>query len=679
LWGLDIDTTALADGEHDLAFRVSDAAGHVTEGMVMFTVDLTDPTASIVSPATGEFAMGVYVFRVAATDSLGIQEVKLTFSGIPSLEEAMANYNPASGMWEFPIDTSTLDDAEAEISAMATDMSGRTSVMAGPVSFTIDNNAPVLAFVSPTEGQILTEGQHTVTVTTIDSFFDVEYGMVSLSVDGGSWMVMSKADDEFSYEWNTSMLTDGDHNLQVMAEDKAGHTAMASINVIVDNNLPALAIVSPTDGQFVTDSITFQVASSDARGVRTVLLSWVERDSVFATVNTATNYYEYGLDTTTLTDGTYTLTAISTDGSGLITQATVDFHVDNTEPELEFEGPLSGSILWDEVVVTATATDTFIDTLQFSVDGVGWVEMVDGTGTFDSSRFADGEHTITVRAIDGSGKAVDAESTVTIDNNAPVISVADFPDMDEHLARDRMFATFSDDTVGVVAVTVTIGDDEMPVYLNPVTGFYEWTLKSTDYADGTVKMTFISVDAAGHNSSIEWSVVVDNTAPVIQEQSPKDGSEVKEIVHFEALVSDATGVESVLLRIGHGPWIAMTLQDDGNYLYKWETTSEDDQEGLEYVIRVTDDLGNTEDTSATIDVNNPMSMAWIVLAIILAVLVVLGFFFMRKREEDEGQEEPDSELEEIDADYDALVDLEDPVTSETLADEVAVELEEKEL
>ncbi|NIS22076.1 MAG: hypothetical protein GWN18_19065, partial [Thermoplasmata archaeon] len=426
--------------------------------------------------------------------------------------------------------------------------------------------------------------------------------------------------------------------------------------------------------------ITFQVASSDARGVRTVWLSWEEGSSVFATVNTATNYYEYGLDTTTLADGTYTLTAISTDGSGLITEATVEFHVDNTEPMLELHGPLSGAILDGEVVVSATATDTFIDTLQFSVDGVGWVDMEDGEGTFDSSGFADGDHTITVRAIDGSGKAVSADSAVTIDNNAPLLSVADFPAMDEHLAGDRLFAVFSDDTVGVVSVTVTIGDEELPVYINPATGFYEWTLKSTDYADGVVDMTFTSADAAGHNTTIDWSVFVDNTAPVVVEQSPKDGSEVKEIVHFEVTVTDDTGTESVMLRIGHGPWITMNLQDDGTYLYKWETTTEDDQEGLEYTVRVTDDLGNSEDHTYSIDVNNPMSMAWIALAIILAVLVLLGIFFMRKREQELDETEgEDEDLEEISSeDFDSLVDLGSP-QEDVLADEVAVELDEKAL
>jgi len=305
--------------------------------------------------------------------------------------------------------------------------------------------------------------------------------------------------------------------------------------------------------------------------------------------------------------------------------------------------------------------------------------MVDGSGTFDSTGFADGEHVITVRAIDGSGKVVSAESVVTIDNNAPLLSVADFPAMDEHLAGERTFAVFSDDTVGVDAVTVTVGDEDMPVYVNPATGFYEWTLHSTDYADGQLDLVFTSVDAAGHSSSVEWSVFVDNTAPLIVEQSPKSGSEVKEIVHFEVLATDDTGIESVMLRIGHGPWITMTLQDDGTYLYKWETTGEDDQEDLDYTVRVTDDLGNTEDTTYNIDVNNPMSMVWIVLAVILIVLIGLVLYFYRQKEAEgsEGDEAPDQELEEIHEDLDGLLEL--GSVSSSGGTDVEVELEEKDM
>ena len=689
MWGFDLNTSEMSDGEHTLAFRVTDFAGHVTSTFVNFVVDNTDPTCGIMSPSQGEFVQGTYIFRVSATDALGVASVHLTFEGIPSLEEADANYNPAMGLWEFMIDTSTLYDAEASVSAMATDASGRVSVMAGPADFILDNNAPVISFGNPVEGQIIIEGEITVTVSAVDAFFDLEFGDVFLSIDDGSWMPMELDDDgNFAYDWNTSGLSDGVHNLKTKAEDAAGYAAQVAINVIVDNHLPALAIVSPTDEQFVTGMINFQVSSSDVRDIVRVTLDWGVGNPVFATINTATNYYEHGLDTTTLVDGTYELKAISVDGSGLVSEAMVVFYVDNTEPELVFTGPLTGAILDGEVTVTATATDTFIDTLQFSVDGVGWVDMEDGTGTFDSTLFSDGEHTITVRAIDGSGKVTDTASVVTIDNTAPAISVADFPEMDEHLAGDIGFDLFSEDEVGVMAVTVTIGDETWPVYINPLTGFYEWTLVSTGFDDGSYELEFTSTDAAGHNSSITWFVFVDNTAPVIVDKSPRDKATVQGIVRFEVTTEDASDTASVLLSIGRGPWITMTELDDGTYLYKWETTNEDNDD-WEYSVRVTDTLGNTEDTTSKFTVENPANLTWVVLLAVLVALVVLGWFIMHKRDKDEDLDsEEGDELEEITADYDALAGLESESeapsgenggfpSSEDIADQVEVELEEK--
>ncbi len=685
LWGFDLTTTTLLDGEHELAFRVTDGAGHVTAASVTFLVDNHDPVCSIVSPAQGEFAMGVYHFRVAASDALGIEGVELSFTGIATLTGASATYNPASGMWEFLIDTSTLDDTSAAISAVATDTSGRTSFEAGPVNFTIDNNAPVVAFVSPVEGQIITEGAHTITVSAVDRFFDVEYGAVQLSIDGGGWGVLDTGDEgEFVYEWNTSAVTDGYHNLQARAEDRAGHSMEASINVIIDNHVPALAIVAPTEGQYATGGLTFQVAASDARGIVEVTIDWGD-GPVATTINAATNYYEFSLDTTTLVDGTYELTATATDGSGLVSTALVTFNVDNHEPELTFDGPLTGEILAGEVTVRASAQDAFVDSLQFSVDGVGWVDMVDGEGTFDSTRFSDGEHTITVRAIDGSGKETTASSIVTIDNTAPLFTAADFPAMNEHFAGEMLFALFASDAVGVESVTAAIGDDSWPVYINPATGFYEWTFDSTGYNDGFYDLLFTASDAAGHESTVSWTVFVDNTAPVVIDQFPRDKSTVEGKVVFRTIATDDSGIDSVLLRIGQENWVAMTLQDDGSYVYRWETTSDDDEEDLQYTIRVRDTLGNVEDETHTFTVDNPASLAYIALLIILVVLIVFVYILMRRRAEgEEAESEPDQieeELEEITAPAEGLDELlnpqRPPQDTEAIAEEIQVELEEK--
>jgi hypothetical protein len=583
------------------------------------------------------------------------------------------------------------------VSAETIDSSGRTSTLAGPVVFTIDNHAPVVAFVSPMEGKVITEGTHTVVASAIDETFPVEEGSVHLSIDMGAWVALIAVDGDFEFVWDTSGLSDGEHNLRVQAEDMAGHISGTAINVIVDNHDPDVAVVAPTAGQYVTGPLNFQVAAGDARDIVEVTLDWGVGEPVTATVNAATNYYEYSLDTTTLADDTYELTATALDGSGRTTQVTVTFQVDNHEPVLTFDGPLTGEILDGEVTVSAGVSDAFVDSLQFSVDGVGWVDMVDGEGTFDSTRFADGLHTIMVRAVDGSGKVTSASSEVTIDNTAPIISVADFPSLDAHVAGELDFGLFADDAVGVESVIVTTWDDTWNVYLNPATGFYEWTMDTTMFEDGFHDLEFTAFDEAGHDSSLAWSVYVDNTAPLVTSMKPKEGDTVEGTVKFEWVLIDDTAVDWVRIRIGRGVWQEMTDQENGIYVYEWETTSKDDVDALDITVRYADTLGNIEDAEMQVTVDNPMNWTVVGMFIGLVLLIVFMLFFLRRRmrddEDAEGGEtsygEGDLEVISIDKDLDDLLNPDGnpngsqsqmerpPIDADTIDGEVEDELKGK--
>jgi hypothetical protein len=187
------------------------------------------------------------------------------------------------------------------------------------------------------------------------------------------------------------------------------------------------------------------------------------------------------------------------DGNGRSAQVSLTFNVDNTEPALTLEGPFTGAILDGTITVSAIVDDVFADKLQYSVDGIGWEDLVDGEATFDSSRFADGEHTITVRAVDASGKSTEVTSIITIDNNNPSVAVADLPMMGEHVAGSFDLAIFVDDLVGVDSVEVAIGNESWPIYVNPATGFHEWTFDTTEFADGSQDIVFTAKDTAGHN------------------------------------------------------------------------------------------------------------------------------------------------------------------------------------
>jgi hypothetical protein len=165
---------------------------------------------------------------------------------------------------------------------------------------------------------------------------------------------------------------------------------------------------------------------------------------------------------------------------------------------------------------------------------------------------------------------------------------------------------------------------------------------------------------------------------------------VEGTVRFRIDVTDDTGVESVLLQIGRRPWVAMTDKGAGSYIYDWETSTDDDAEDLAYVVRVTDTLGNTEETEFSLTVDNPISAMWFVLLAVIVALIVFLFYWQRRTEgmevtEDEETSYEEVDMEEITADLDELSGIEPPADefvervpdSETLASQVEVELEER--
>jgi hypothetical protein len=125
----------------------------------------------------------------------------------------------------------------------------------------------------------------------------------------------------------TSWLSDGNHTISAVATDTAGNTRTASISVVVDNNAPTVSISSPSAGATVSGTTTVTATAADAVGVQNVQFR-VDGANV-GTADT-TSPYQYSWNTTALTDGDHTLSAIARDAAGNTrTSANVTVTVDN--------------------------------------------------------------------------------------------------------------------------------------------------------------------------------------------------------------------------------------------------------------------------------------------------------------------------------------------------------------
>jgi large repetitive protein len=606
------DTTLVPDGNHILTVLAADKSGKTSEVVVLLTVDNTAPTCRIDSPTTGQFVSATPVFKVKASDAVGINTVYLKLTNVDSFKVVFnlsLTYNAASGYYEVSPDTNLLADGNYTLLSWSTDLSGKTTA-ANFVKFKIDNTPPVLVVESPTTGSYVS-GTVTIKTRVIDTF----PGLTQYKVDSGGWINVTT-------EWDTLLLSDGQHTLTVKTSDLSGKVQTETFAVIVDNTPPTSRIDQPAEDQFVMGSLVFMVKATDSVGVGSVYLELVNKDTstrVFNTsmiYNSATGYYELTYTTTLAPDGNYTLYAWSTDLSGKTTPATlVTFMIDNHAPTLVVTSPATGNYLTGKVPIKTIATDTFLDKTEYKVGSGAWVSI--GT-LWDTTGVSDGSHTITIQTMDRSGKSETQTLTVIVDNSVPTIKIIS-PTATEKL-HGTVHVTLSV-VQGQGLKVVTGGTSSAQNELTKGSdGLYSFDIdtKALGITEGQLVLTAHSENLVGASANATLTVNVYNKAPTI---SVTNGH--KDEIVLTAKFSGSTKVATAYYRVDSGQWIEMSKIDDTTYTAQWNTgVKNNGNHNVE--VKVVDELGNEGRQSFAVKVNNPASNTPFYLALLFIILLVVG-------------------------------------------------------
>jgi hypothetical protein len=408
-WTDSWDSTAYSNGEHIITYRSYDSAGFVVMDSISVIVDNDSPTVSIIAPVEDEYVMGSYAFSVFAEDDIAITSVFITLNSVNYLTQ----YNSVSGLWEITMDTTSFTDGTHTISATCED--GIPSHTQSTISrnFKIDNNAPSLSIISPVEGEILYGSSVSLEVASSDpGTFEPT---VQFRIDFGAWTDLSGSEAiGWTYSWDSQTVASQTHIIHFRAFDEIGNIVTDSVSIIVDNDDPQGQIAAPKEDEFVEGTYNFQVLASDAIAVTEVYITLDGEDHLMG-YNSQNGFWEVALDTTTVIDGTYGITATVSDGipSHTQTSASFNFNVDNNPPELFIYFPVDGEHIRGIVNLNIVGSDVFIDSVQYSMDGTGWV---DNTTALNSIFWADGEHTLAFRVSDLAGHTVQVSQSVIVDN-----------------------------------------------------------------------------------------------------------------------------------------------------------------------------------------------------------------------------------------------------------------------
>ncbi len=544
-WTGSWDTTLITDGQHTLSIDAKDTAGLTGENSITIFVDNTNPTANINSPIDGQYIEGSYTFRVVATDTVGVNHVDINIFG----SSITLPYNPITSSYEYTVTTSTKPDGAYTTYARVYDNVNQ-STMSNVVTFSIDNNNPSLNIATPIDEEII-GGNYTIAVTAADHFLN----SVNFRIDSAGWQSFDGAEPSWTKILDTSTLTDGTHTLTVKVVDNMSHVTEQAIDFIVDNTDPSCNMVSPFMDQFLEGVYLFKVSASDSVGIDKVTID-IFSDIVQTTYNLQNGYYEYQINTLTVTDGTYNVTAYAHDLSGKITSSmNVSFRVDNNAPVLSIQYPLDGDFMFGNVDLMVNATDVFLDRVEYDVDGSGWIPI---NTTMNTTRYGDGDHIISFRAFDRAGHLTQTSSDVTIDNTNPYGSISN-PVRNQYLEGVAEFRVVASDIVGVESVKVEVFGEILDMNYNIGSGFFEYRTDTRLIPDGTYLLNATVRDLSGKEIFLgPLQFNLDNHYPVLVVNELVDGDIIEGYYIFNASAQD-TFLNKVEYEVDSTGWVDASI------------------------------------------------------------------------------------------------------------------------
>src|SRR5436309_13477693 len=172
----------------------------------------------------------------------------------------------------------------------------------------------IVNITSPTSGSTVS-GTITVnaSVTIIGSIL---VAGVQFKLDGAN-LGGEDTSSPYSVAWNTATVGNGSHTLTAAARDAAGNrTTSSPVSVTVSNadtTPPAVSISAPASGATVSGTVTVSASASDNIGVAGVQFLV---DGANLGAEDTSSPYSVSWNTTTVGNGSHTLTATARDAAG---------------------------------------------------------------------------------------------------------------------------------------------------------------------------------------------------------------------------------------------------------------------------------------------------------------------------------------------------------------------------
>jgi hypothetical protein len=496
-----VDLWLPEDGIYPFTAVATDANGNRTKATVTFIRDTVPPNLTITSPPEGLVTNSPTITITGTVDDpeaividgygMEIPVVNGTFTTQATLEEGQWNF-----IWIGAIDPAgNLADAWFQI--------------------TLDTIPPQINITHPTEGMAVNSPTLNVTGTIIDQNIDA----VTVEVNSGPPQLLALTGNNFG---GTVSLSAGSNTLAFHAADKAGNTGSLTSSVLLDLELPTVAITAPQVGGVISGVVTVTAEASDtASGITSVTL-YVDAQA-HATLNQPP--FNFTLDTSTFTSGTHTLTVRAKDKAENESEASVSVAIDNASPVVAITAPLSGVVVSGLITVSVQASDPISGIASVSLYVDGQLQATQTLPPFNlplnTLPFASGTHTITAKAVDNKGNQAEASILLVFDHTPPVVSITSPASGATVSGTIAVTVEASDSISGVASVTLSVNSQPYSTLSQPP---FNFTVDTSGFVAGSYTVTARAIDRVENQAEASITILV--SAFRIEIISPVNGAAI---------------------------------------------------------------------------------------------------------------------------------------------------------
>ena len=461
---------SLNEGVNTINFVATDDVGNPSTASITVTLDSIAPVITVTSPTDGS-TLNQSVATI--TGSLS-EPAGLTLDGTPVTVAGDNSFSQGV----------TLVNGVNTFNLVATDAAGNQSNQTLTVTLE-DTVPPTISVTGPPDGLLTNQVTQTITGSLDEP--------ANLTINGNS--VTLGAGNSFSYSLD---LAEGANTITIIAEDAATNSSTVTLNLTLDTIAPTVIVTAPADGL-----VTSQVAQTITGSIDEAATLKINGNDV--TLG-AGNSFSINTD---LAEGDNVFTLAATDNAGNTSSQTLTLTLDTIAPVITVTGPQNG-LKTNQATVLVTGSLNEPGTLTINTMDV----TVQADNSFSQSvTLTEGANAIVITAKDGLQNTATKTVNVTLDSQAPVITInspADGSTLNQSVtAIVGSLNEPADLTINGAAVTLGAGN----------TFNYPTTL-----AAGPNTFTLVATDGVGNQSTVTLNLILDDTtAPTITINSPQDG------------------------------------------------------------------------------------------------------------------------------------------------------------